>query len=106
MSCRYRSITKQFFRKADGVIVMYDITARDTFMAVKHWLVSIEVRLIHFKSSAVGLYSGASCKKNALENRLCSLAVIDRHVFEHLPASLFCKFALVVKLIQLILFHG
>uniref|UniRef100_A0A3Q2NZ57 Small monomeric GTPase n=1 Tax=Fundulus heteroclitus TaxID=8078 RepID=A0A3Q2NZ57_FUNHE len=24
---RYRSITKQFFRKADGVIVMYDITA-------------------------------------------------------------------------------
>ncbi|XP_062991108.1 EF-hand calcium-binding domain-containing protein 4B [Elgaria multicarinata webbii] len=39
---RYRSITKQFFRKADGVIVMYDITSRDTFMAVKQWLVSIE----------------------------------------------------------------
>ncbi|XP_071618771.1 EF-hand calcium-binding domain-containing protein 4B [Heliangelus exortis] len=39
---RYRSITKQFFRKADGVIVMYDITAKDTFTAVKHWLVSIE----------------------------------------------------------------
>ncbi|XP_061438569.1 EF-hand calcium-binding domain-containing protein 4B isoform X3 [Rhineura floridana] len=39
---RYRSITKQFFRKADGVIVMYDITARDTFTAVKQWLVSIE----------------------------------------------------------------
>nr|XP_060632141.1 EF-hand calcium-binding domain-containing protein 4B [Anolis sagrei ordinatus] len=39
---RYRSITKQFFRKADGVIVMYDITARETFMAVKQWLVSIE----------------------------------------------------------------
>ncbi|XP_063164455.1 EF-hand calcium-binding domain-containing protein 4B [Candoia aspera] len=39
---RYRSITKQFFRKADGVVVMYDITARDTFVAVKQWLVSIE----------------------------------------------------------------
>uniref|UniRef100_K7FNM6 RAB44, member RAS oncogene family n=3 Tax=Pelodiscus sinensis TaxID=13735 RepID=K7FNM6_PELSI len=39
---RYRSITKQFFRKADGVIVMYDITAKDTFTAVKQWLVSIE----------------------------------------------------------------
>ncbi|XP_039911435.1 EF-hand calcium-binding domain-containing protein 4B isoform X3 [Hirundo rustica] len=39
---RYRSITKQFFRKADGVIVMYDITARDTFTAVKQWLISIE----------------------------------------------------------------
>ncbi|XP_039376344.1 EF-hand calcium-binding domain-containing protein 4B [Mauremys reevesii] len=39
---RYRSITKQFFRKADGVIVMYDITAKETFTAVKQWLVSIE----------------------------------------------------------------
>ncbi|XP_038275735.1 EF-hand calcium-binding domain-containing protein 4B [Dermochelys coriacea] len=39
---RYRSISKQFFRKADGVIVMYDITAKDTFTAVKQWLVSIE----------------------------------------------------------------
>uniref|UniRef100_A0A6J0UZZ1 EF-hand calcium-binding domain-containing protein 4B n=1 Tax=Pogona vitticeps TaxID=103695 RepID=A0A6J0UZZ1_9SAUR len=39
---RYRSITKQFFRKADGVVVMYDITARDTFQDVKQWLVSIE----------------------------------------------------------------
>ncbi|XP_074007827.1 EF-hand calcium-binding domain-containing protein 4B [Numenius arquata] len=39
---RYRSITKQFFRKADGVIVMYDVTAKDTFTAVKQWLISIE----------------------------------------------------------------
>ncbi|XP_009078542.1 PREDICTED: EF-hand calcium-binding domain-containing protein 4B [Acanthisitta chloris] len=39
---RYRSITKQFFRKADGVIVMYDITAKDTFLAVKQWLISVE----------------------------------------------------------------
>ncbi|KAM6096629.1 EF-hand calcium-binding domain-containing protein 4B isoform 2-T2 [Chlamydotis macqueenii] len=39
---RYQSITKQFFRKADGVIVMYDITAKDTFTAVKQWLISIE----------------------------------------------------------------
>ncbi|XP_025028800.1 EF-hand calcium-binding domain-containing protein 4B isoform X6 [Python bivittatus] len=39
---RYRSITKQFFRKADGVVVMYDVTARDTFVAVKQWLGSIE----------------------------------------------------------------
>uniref|UniRef100_A0A670I0A2 Calcium release activated channel regulator 2A n=1 Tax=Podarcis muralis TaxID=64176 RepID=A0A670I0A2_PODMU len=39
---RYRSITKQFFRKADGVVVMYDITAKESFTAVKQWLVSIE----------------------------------------------------------------
>ncbi|XP_078530078.1 EF-hand calcium-binding domain-containing protein 4B isoform X1 [Lissotriton helveticus] len=39
---RYRSITKQFFRKADGVIVMYDITCKQSFSAVRQWLISIE----------------------------------------------------------------
>ncbi|KAM5172505.1 EF-hand calcium-binding domain-containing protein 4B isoform 2-T2 [Mantella aurantiaca] len=39
---RYRSITKQFFRKADGVVVMYDITSKDSFTAVRQWLTSVE----------------------------------------------------------------
>ncbi|XP_028264355.1 ras and EF-hand domain-containing protein homolog [Parambassis ranga] len=39
---RYRSITKQFFRKADGVVVMYDITAEQSFTAVRQWLTSIK----------------------------------------------------------------
>ncbi|KAM4553815.1 EF-hand calcium-binding domain-containing protein 4B [Fundulus diaphanus] len=39
---RYRSITKQFFRKVDGVIVMYDITAEQSFTAVRQWLTSVK----------------------------------------------------------------
>uniref|UniRef100_A0A8C5DVK6 Ras and EF-hand domain-containing protein homolog n=1 Tax=Gouania willdenowi TaxID=441366 RepID=A0A8C5DVK6_GOUWI len=39
---RYRSITKQFFRKADGVVVVYDITADQTFTAVRQWLTSVK----------------------------------------------------------------
>ncbi|XP_047452202.1 EF-hand calcium-binding domain-containing protein 4B isoform X2 [Mugil cephalus] len=39
---RYRSITKQFFRKADGVVVMYDITDDQTFTAVRQWLTSVK----------------------------------------------------------------
>ncbi|XP_033888165.3 EF-hand calcium-binding domain-containing protein 4B-like [Acipenser ruthenus] len=39
---RYRSITKQFFRKADGVIVMYDITSELTFTSVRQWLTSVQ----------------------------------------------------------------
>ncbi|MGH0156705.1 UNVERIFIED_CONTAM: hypothetical protein FKN15_058383 [Acipenser sinensis] len=39
---RYRSITKQFFRKADGVIVMYDITSELTFISVRQWLTSVQ----------------------------------------------------------------
>uniref|UniRef100_A0A8K9X0G2 EF-hand domain-containing protein n=1 Tax=Oncorhynchus mykiss TaxID=8022 RepID=A0A8K9X0G2_ONCMY len=39
---RYRSITKQFFRKADGVAVMYDITDEQSFTAVRQWLTSVQ----------------------------------------------------------------
>ncbi|KAM6937073.1 EF-hand calcium-binding domain-containing protein 4B [Xenentodon cancila] len=40
---RYRSITKQFFRKADGVVVMYDVTDEQSFTAVRQWLTSVKV---------------------------------------------------------------
>ncbi|XP_075996029.1 EF-hand calcium-binding domain-containing protein 4B [Genypterus blacodes] len=39
---RYRSITKQFFRKADGVVVLYDITSEQSFTAVRQWLMSVQ----------------------------------------------------------------
>ncbi|MGH0186441.1 UNVERIFIED_CONTAM: hypothetical protein FKN15_021165 [Acipenser sinensis] len=41
---RYHSITKQVFRKADGVVVMYDITSEQSFTAVRYWLTCIQVR--------------------------------------------------------------
>lgn len=40
---RYRSITKQFFRKADGVVVMYDVTVQESFKAVRPWLINVQV---------------------------------------------------------------
>ncbi|XP_068595530.1 EF-hand calcium-binding domain-containing protein 4B [Brachionichthys hirsutus] len=39
---RYRSITKQFFRKADGVVVMYDITSEQSFTDVRQWVTSVK----------------------------------------------------------------
>nr|XP_046234962.1 EF-hand calcium-binding domain-containing protein 4B isoform X2 [Scatophagus argus] len=39
---RFRSITKQFFRKADGVVVMYDVTVEESFKAVKPWLTNVQ----------------------------------------------------------------
>ncbi|TWW64700.1 EF-hand calcium-binding domain-containing protein 4B [Takifugu flavidus] len=39
---RYCSITKQFFRKADGVVVMYDVTVEESFRAVKPWLANVQ----------------------------------------------------------------
>ncbi|KAL2303484.1 hypothetical protein Nmel_008754 [Mimus melanotis] len=39
---RFRSITKQYFRKADGILVMYDITAECSFLAVRNWMSSVQ----------------------------------------------------------------
>ncbi|CAL1568594.1 unnamed protein product [Knipowitschia caucasica] len=39
---RYRSITKQFFRKADGVVVLYDVTVQESFKAVRPWLINVQ----------------------------------------------------------------
>lgn len=39
---RFRSITKQYFRKADGILVMYDVTAECSFVAVRNWMSSIQ----------------------------------------------------------------
>ncbi|XP_044927669.1 EF-hand calcium-binding domain-containing protein 4B isoform X2 [Mustela putorius furo] len=57
---RYRCITQQFFRKADGVVVMYDVTARQSFLSVRQWLSSVE--------EAVGDYIPVLLLGNKIDN--------------------------------------
>ncbi|XP_059917907.1 EF-hand calcium-binding domain-containing protein 4A isoform X2 [Gadus macrocephalus] len=44
MCFRYRSITQQYYRKADGILSMYDITDGDSFLAVREWLDCVQER--------------------------------------------------------------
>ncbi|KAJ8349472.1 hypothetical protein SKAU_G00246020 [Synaphobranchus kaupii] len=39
---RFRSVTKQYFRKADGILAVYDITRYFSFTAVRAWLDCIQ----------------------------------------------------------------
>ncbi|PAV91082.1 hypothetical protein WR25_01284 isoform D [Diploscapter pachys] len=39
---RFRSITKQYFRKADGVILMFDVTSEQSFLNVRNWITSVK----------------------------------------------------------------
>ena len=39
---RYRSLTKGFFRNADGIMLVYDVTNSDTYDNLKFWLQSIK----------------------------------------------------------------
>ena len=40
---RFRSLTKSYFRRADGVILMYDVTNERTFVSIRHWIQNVEV---------------------------------------------------------------
>lgn len=39
---KYYAISKQYYNKADGIILVFDLTKKDTFDGMKHWLTEIE----------------------------------------------------------------
>ncbi|XP_057297532.1 uncharacterized protein LOC130628584 isoform X3 [Hydractinia symbiolongicarpus] len=39
---RFRSIAKSYFRRVDGVVLLYDVTCENSFLDVRDWLESIE----------------------------------------------------------------
>ncbi|CAN9499371.1 unnamed protein product [Ophioblennius macclurei] len=42
---RFRSITEQYYRKADGILAMYDINNPASFTAVREWIDSVKERM-------------------------------------------------------------
>lgn len=53
---RFRSITKQYFRKADGVVVMYDVSSESTFKNVRQWMDSVMVDIALLYTQPVLVY--------------------------------------------------
>lgn len=47
---RFRSITEQYYRKADGILAMYDITHYPSFTAVRGWMDSVKVSRWRWKN--------------------------------------------------------
>ncbi|KAK5927930.1 hypothetical protein CgunFtcFv8_013035 [Champsocephalus gunnari] len=42
---RFSSITEQYYRKADGILAMYDVTQPSTFTAVRGWMDSVKEKM-------------------------------------------------------------
>lgn len=53
---RFRSMTQQYFRKADGIIVVYDVTTETSFKNVRNWMHSVQVCLKSFNSCEETFY--------------------------------------------------
>ena len=46
---RFRSVTKTYFRRADGVMLLYDVTSERSFTSVRHWVQCIDVCIAYQK---------------------------------------------------------
>ena len=43
MQERFRAVTKSYFRRADGVMLLYDVTSERSFVAVREWIEAVDV---------------------------------------------------------------
>ena len=48
---RFRSITKNYFKESDGILLLYDITNKETFKNVEGWIDSIHDCIGNHKNS-------------------------------------------------------
>ncbi len=79
---RFRTITSSYYRGAHGIMVVYDVTDRETFENVKHWLEEIDSN------------SGPNVEKLLVGNK-CDLAarrVVSFDQGKQLADSIGCKF--------------
>ena len=68
---RFRSITQNFYRNADGIIFVFDVTKIDTFTHIKDWLLDSQVEDLDLKKILVGN------KIDLAENRVIDKEKID-----------------------------
>ena len=51
---KYRSITKNFIRNADGIIFVFDLSDKDSFKNIKDWLITTDEVKNNFQKILVG----------------------------------------------------
>ncbi|CAL8242213.1 unnamed protein product [Merluccius merluccius] len=72
---RFRTITQSYYRSAHGAVIAYDITRRETFDSVNHWIQEVA---LYGAANVVLVLIGNKCdleaKRQVEFERACSLA--------------------------------
>jgi Ras-related protein Rab-2A len=71
----FRSITRSFYRRADGVLLVYDATARHTFENCKYWLEEIRQNassdvVVYLVANQIDLISSGESREVSTEEAL------------------------------------
>ena len=48
---RFKAITKNYYKESDGILIIYDVTSKETFLNVKNWIDSIYESLGNHENS-------------------------------------------------------
>lgn len=55
---RFKTVTKNYYKGGDGILLVYDITDRESFDSMKNWIKQIEM---HAKPTAFKILVGNKC---------------------------------------------
>ena len=62
---KYRAMNKLFYRRAEVVILIYDITSKQTFEEIKgYWLKEVSEHSINKKSKTILYYHNSCCNSS------------------------------------------
>ncbi|KAG2465423.1 RASEF protein, partial [Polypterus senegalus] len=87
---RFRSIAKSYFRRADGVLLLYDVTCEKSFINVREWVDMIEdVSLGEIPIMLVG--NKADLRKQATEEGLKCVSTSFGEKLAMSYSALFCE---------------
>lgn len=65
---RFKSIAKSYFRRADGVLLLYDVTCEKSFLNVREWVDTIEVCLaLYCLKEQLGVFNPIVCNYHGQE---------------------------------------
>ena len=83
----FRSITRSFYRRADAVILVFDMTARHTFDHCTHWLEEIKQN----SSNDVAIFLAGN-QIDLIENRVENSEVSKEEALELVKKNNLCSF--------------
>lgn len=89
---RFRAITKSYFRQADGIFLMYDVTKRETFNNVANWLVQIKEKapeyvIIYLVANKIDLYNSTPPEKRVSKEEGINFAKRNNLIFSEISCK-------------------
>ncbi|KAI5622023.1 ras and EF-hand domain-containing protein [Silurus asotus] len=87
---RFKSIAKSYFRRADGVLLLYDVTCERSFLNVREWVDTIE-DVSQYKIPIMLVGNKTDLRQEALKNDVTCISTSLGEKLGRTYSSLFCE---------------